>query len=92
MATIVEYSNQKRPANRYPRLIVSPLRPSPCCFIQMEPIGIPFQEDGRCVYQYRRCRQCGFTVRAILRELPDPGLLAALRMELENAFVRNVPD
>jgi hypothetical protein len=44
------------------------------------------------VYQYRRCRQCGFAVRVILREIPDAALVAGLRETLAHAFMRNVPD
>jgi hypothetical protein len=56
----------------------------------MEPIGTPFLE-GRSEIQYKRCRRCGFTVRLILRQLPDAHLVAALRKELTSAFVRNSP-
>ena len=91
MATIVEYTDQKSPANRYPRRIISPSRSGPCCFSDMEELGTP-QEDARWVYQYRRCRQCGFAVRVILREIPDTTLVNSLREELAHSFVRNVPE
>lgn len=91
MATIVEYTNQKAPENLYPFRIISPPRSKPCCFSDMEEIGTS-QRDGRCVYQYKRCRQCGFTVRLILGELADEALLTELRQTLETAFQRNVPD
>ncbi len=39
----------------------------------MEELGTP-QEEARRVYQYRRCRQCGFAVRVILREVPGRSL------------------
>jgi hypothetical protein len=89
MATIVEYTDQKPPTNRYPRRIISPPRSGPCCFSDMEELGTP-QEDSRWVFQYRRCRQCGFSVRVILREIPDADLMASLRKALAHAFVRNV--
>ncbi len=89
MATIVEYTDQKPPTNRYPRRIISPPRSGPCCFSDMEELGTP-QEDARWVFQYRRCRQCGFAVRVILREIPDADLMASLRKALAHAFVRNV--
>jgi hypothetical protein len=57
----------------------------------MEEIGKP-QEDSRWVFQYKRCKKCGFTVRVILREIPDAALAAELRRTLANSFVRNVPD
>jgi hypothetical protein len=91
MGTIVEYTDQKPAANRYPRRIISPSRSGPCCFSDMEELGTP-QEDGRWVYQYRRCRQCGFAVRVILREIPDAALIASLREGLTHMFVRNIPE
>ena len=91
MATIVTYTDQRPPANQYPRQIISPLLAHACCFSDMEDLGTP-QEDARWVYQYRRCRQCGFAVRLIIREIPDAGLIASLRQELTHSFMRNVPD
>lgn len=91
MATIVEYTDQKEPKNLYPHRIISPVRSGPCCFTDMEEIGKP-QEEGRWVFQYKRCRKCGFTLRVILREIPDAGLAAELRKILANSFVRNVPE
>ena len=44
------------------------------------------------MYQYRRCRQCGFAVRVILHEIPDAALIAGLREGLTHMFVRNVPE
>ena len=87
MGTIVEYTDQKPPANRYPRRIVSPPRSGPCCFSDMEELGAP-QEDEHWAYRYRRCRQCGFTVRVILREIPDSALITSLREGLTHMFVR----
>jgi hypothetical protein len=91
MATIVEYTDRKAPQNCYPQRIISPPRSGPCCFSDMEEIGTS-QEEGRWVYQYKRCRQCGFTVRVILREIPNGALVAELREILATAFQRNVPD
>jgi len=91
IATIVEYTDQKRPKNQYPERIISPVRSGPCCFSDMEEIG-KSQEDSRWVFQYKRCKKCGFTVRVILREIPDAALAAELRKTLANSFVRNVPD
>lgn len=91
MATIVEYTDQKRPRNLYPERIISPVRSGPCCFSDMEEVGKP-QENNRWVFQYKRCKKCGFAVRVILREIPDAALAAELRKTLANSFVRNVPD
>jgi hypothetical protein len=91
LATIVEYTDHKQPRNAYPQRIVSPVRSGPCCFTDMEEVGKP-QEDGRWVFQYKRCRKCGFALRVILREIPDAALAAELRKILANSFVRNVPE
>ncbi len=91
MATIVEYTDRQKPQNLYPSRIISPQRPGHCCFSDMEEIGTS-QQDGKWMYQYKRCRKCGFTVRLILREIPDEALLVDLRQILGNAFQRNIPD
>jgi hypothetical protein len=91
MPTIVTYTDREPAINQYPQRIVSPSRPKACCFSDMEEIG-PAEQDERWVFQYRRCRQCGYTVRVILREIPDTVLVEELRQILANAFVRNVPD
>jgi hypothetical protein len=91
MATIVEYTDLKEPRNSYPDRIISPPRSGPCCFSDMEELG-PSQVEGRWEYQYKRCRKCGFTVRVILREIPDATLVSELRQILTTAFQRNVPD
>jgi hypothetical protein len=57
----------------------------------MADVGPP-ETDARWVYQYRRCRQCGFAVRVILREIPDAALVASLRESLARSFMRNVPE
>jgi hypothetical protein len=91
MATIVEYTDRKSPRNQYPKRIVSPPRSGPCCFSNMQELGAP-ETDSRWVYQYRRCRTCGFTVRVIVREIPNAALAADLRRTLQTSFVRNVPE
>jgi len=91
MATIVEYTDRKVPRNRYPRRIVSPSHSSPCCFSDMEELG-GAEQEGRWMVQYKRCRRCGFTVRVVLRELPDDKLAAELRQILATAFQRNIPE
>jgi hypothetical protein len=91
MPTIVEYTDSKRPKNHFPERIISPVKSGPCCFSDMEELGAP-QEDGRWVFQYKRCKKCGFAVRTILREIPNAALAAELRKILANSFVRNVPE
>jgi hypothetical protein len=91
MATIVNYTDREPAANQYPQRIVSPRQPGPCCFTDMAEVGTT-EREGRWVFQYRRCRQCGFTVRVILREVPDAAQADELRQILARAFVRNVPD
>jgi len=91
MATIVRYTDEEPVCNHYPERIVSPSRPRSCCFTDMEEIGTA-QQEGRWEFQYRRCRACGFTVRVILREIPDTALADELRRLLAVSFIRNVPD
>lgn len=70
--TIVEYTDEKRPVNMYPKLIVSPTKGKPCCAQQMEQIGGVEREEQR-AYFYRRCPACGYTVRHFLSAPPpDP--------------------
>lgn len=78
MPTIVEYTNSQPPRNEYPDRIISPLRAGPCCFTDMEEVGKP-EVEGRWRFQYRRCRHCGFTVRAIIEELPEADVIASLQ-------------
>jgi hypothetical protein len=90
MPTIVEYTDIKEPRNQYPDRIISPSRSAACCFSDMEAVGDP-QRDGHWLYSYKRCRNCGFAVRVILREIPDEALITELRHILENSFLRRVP-
>ncbi len=78
MPTIVEYTDDRPPLNRFPLRIVSPTRSGPCCFSEMQDLG-PLHCEERWEYAYRRCRTCGFTVRVILHTLPDQAQLANLR-------------
>jgi hypothetical protein len=91
MATIVEYTDTEPPKNLYPKRIISPTQSKPCCFTDMRAVG-PAEQDGQWEYHYKRCRTCGFTVRTILRAIPDEALIQDLRRTLENSFQRNVPD
>ena len=87
MATIVEYTDTKAPMNAYPDRIISPIQAGSCCFTDMEEVGTPEGEE-RYRYQYRRCRQCGFTVRAIVEELANGEAVALARLALGRMFNR----
>ncbi len=85
MGTIGEYTDQRRPVDHYPERIVSPTSPSPCCSSFAELIGSP-QTDTRFVFQYKRCRVCGFSVRALREEVPDADLVANLQKHFSVMF------
>ena len=87
--TIVRYTDQEPPINQYPHRLISPPTASPCCFSGMEDVGSP-QTGERWVFQYKRCRECGFVVREILRVIPDQALAAELRAVLAKSMVRGV--
>jgi hypothetical protein len=87
LGTIVEYTDEHRPANLYPHRIFSPARPRPCCFAEMDEIGEP-ERDERWLFRYKRCRRCGFTVRLLLEEIPDRRLLSDLREVFAKSFTR----
>lgn len=70
MATIVEYTDKKKPINAYPKWIISPLAPGLCCFSRMEPIGGEQREEGWS-FIYKRCKKCGFTVRQVTARDPQ---------------------
>ena len=78
MPTIVTYTDDHPPLNDFPRRIISPSRSGPCCFSAMEDLGAIRREE-RWEYAYRRCRICGFTVREIVRFLPDQERIADLQ-------------
>ena len=69
MATIVEYTDKKRPLNMYPKRIVSPVKGKACCAQKMEQIG-GIEREGERSYFYRRCKTCGYTVRHFLSAPP----------------------
>ena len=70
-ATIVEYSDHKQTANRYPYRIVSPSAPSRCCAVEMEQVGDE-QREGDWIFVYMRCRWCGYTVRRFTYTIEPP--------------------
>lgn len=70
-ATIVEYSDHKQAANRYPYRIVSPSASSRCCAVEMEQVGDE-QREGDWIFVYMRCRWCGYTVRRFTYSVEPP--------------------
>jgi len=84
MATIVTYTDREPAANRYPHRIVSPVDRD--MLLHRHGGAWSPQHEGCWVFQYRRCRQCGFTVRLILSEIPDSALVEELRQILSNSF------
>lgn len=64
MATIVEYSRQKKAINAYPVKIVSPLGPGDCCLSSTVQVG-EVQDERGWPFVYHRCAVCGFTVRRL---------------------------
>jgi hypothetical protein len=88
VASIVEYTDQKTPMNEFPTRIISPVRSGPCCFSAMEELE-GLQQEERWVFRYKRCQKCGFTVRLIVREIPDLRLQSDLRETLKSSFVRS---
>jgi hypothetical protein len=70
MPTIVTYTDTQPPLNQFPQRIISPTCSGPCCLSAMEDLG-RIRREERWEYAYRRCRTCGFTVREIVRSLPD---------------------
>ncbi len=87
MPTIVTYTDVDSPRNEFPRRIVSPTRPGPCCFSAMEALGAA-RREGAWEYAYRRCRTCGFTVRQIVRYVPDPREIANLQQLFASVLSR----
>ncbi len=62
MDSIIEYRNDQRAINDYPRRIVSPTTPSACCMQHMERVGRPAFDTAWRFY-YKRCSVCGYAVR-----------------------------
>jgi hypothetical protein len=87
MPTIVMYTDKRPPLNHFPQRIISPTRSGPCCFSAMEAVGA-VRREGRWEYAYQRCRTCGFTVRVIVRYLPDPTEIAKLQKLFASILTR----
>ena len=98
LQTVVTYSDTVPPAVEFgPRTagepltllsVVSPTREAPCCSSHTVVIGT-IVANRRFSYQYSRCTVCGFTVRQVVKALPDPELVAQLREQLKTSFTRN---
>lgn len=75
MATIVEYSVEKKPLNAFPVKIVSPPSSSACCGTSMDRVG-EIQTENGWPFLYHRCTACGYTVR---RLAPQEEFLETMR-------------
>jgi len=89
MSTIVVYQDERPAMNRYPERITSPSRPRNCCASHMAFIGETCR-DGRISFQYKRCEQCGFTVRVMFERMADRGLLLDLQQTFARIFRRDL--
>ncbi len=87
MRTLVEYTDRLPPLNGYPHRLISPTHPRPCCHRSMVFVSEELRE-GQIVFRYKRCLHCGYTVRHIVREVPDAALEASLRHDLAIEFSR----
>jgi hypothetical protein len=63
MENIIEFRDDIPAVNDYPRRIVSPTVPSPCCTGHMQQVGHP-EIDANWRFYYKRCAVCGYSVRA----------------------------
>ena len=88
MATIVEYSRQKKTINAYPARIISPPVPSECCGSHAVQVG-EVQDDRGWPFVYQRCAACGFTVR---RFAPPEEVLEARRIWRNGGQAIHTPD
>jgi hypothetical protein len=78
MSTIVTYTDAEPTYGQFPQRIISLTPSRPCCLSSIEDLGRVRREE-RYEYAYRRCRTCGFTVRLIVRHLPDQVRIADVR-------------
>ena len=89
MPSLVPYTDQQPPTSRYLYQIIAPPRAGVCCVSAIA--SLDARRDVRGVYQDRRCRRCGVTVRVLRQEIPDTTRVATLRESLAHAFLRTVP-
>ncbi len=60
---IISYTNEEEPTNDYPRKIVSPPTPSPCCTdANRLTVGSMREVDGF-KFCYKICQECGHAVK-----------------------------
>jgi len=60
---IIQYSSDEKPKNDYPKKIVSPPRPSPCCTDEnRETVGNVREVEGF-KFCYKICSECGHAVK-----------------------------
>ena len=60
---IIKYTDKDSPRNEYPKKIVSPVNPSPCCADEnRELVGNVKEIDGF-KFCYKICRDCGHAVK-----------------------------
>ena len=60
---IIQYSADEKPRNDYPKKIVSPPRPSPCCTDEnRETVGNVREVEGF-KFCYKVCQKCGHAVK-----------------------------
>ena len=63
LRNIIKYTDREKPMNDYPRRIVSPPNPKPCCSEEnREMVGNIREVDGF-KFCYKICKVCGHAVR-----------------------------
>jgi hypothetical protein len=60
---IVRYSDEEKPRNDYPRRIVSPSNPSPCCTDDNRTMVGNMREIDGFKFCYKICKVCGHAVK-----------------------------
>ena len=60
---IIRYSTEEPPRNEYPKRIVSPPSPSPCCTDENREIVCGTREIDGFKFAYKICRMCGYALK-----------------------------
>ena len=60
---IIRYCDDEKPKNEYPKRIVSPSRPSPCCTDENREIVGNMREVDGFKFCYKICGECGHAVK-----------------------------
>ena len=60
---IIRYTDDEKPRNDYPKKIVSPTEPSPCCNEENRGIVGNMREIDGFKFCYKICRECGHAVK-----------------------------